>query len=431
MKPKFLLLMLATLSLATQAISQQRDLQYWRPYDQRGINVFETSKTDTIVFTDQKVRVGGNFTQQFQGLRHSTKAEANFVNDVNLNELKKIGNGFNLATANLLIDAQLEDGIRVHLSTYLSSRHHQETWVKGGYIQFDKLKFLKSPMIDRIMEDVTLRIGHMEINYGDAHFRRSDNGNALYNPFVENLIMDAFTTEIGGEVYYQKKGFLVMGSITGGEIKGDVTQPEKRSPAYIGKVGYDKQINSDVRVRLTGSVYGKEKSVSNTLYSGDRTGSRYYFVMENVNASLTSQFTSGRFSPGYSDKVMAFVVNPFVKINGLELFGNLEWASGRAGIESVNRNTNQYSAEAIYRFPANSERFFIGGRYNIVESTLPGVAKTNININRTQASGGWFVTRNILAKVEYVNQKYRGFASTDIRHGGEFHGVMFEAVLGF
>jgi hypothetical protein len=431
MKPKFLLLMLATLSLATQAMSQQRDLQYWRPYDQRGINVFETSKTDTIAFTDQKVRVGGNFTQQFQGLRHSTKAEANFVNDVNLNELKKIGNGFNLATANLLIDAQLEDGIRVHLSTYLSSRHHQETWVKGGYIQFDKLKFLKSPMIDRIMEDVTLRIGHMEINYGDAHFRRSDNGNALYNPFVENLIMDAFTTEIGGEVYYQKKGFLVMGSITGGEIKGDVTQPEKRSPAYIGKVGYDKQINSDVRVRLTGSVYGKEKSVSNTLYSGDRTGSRYYFVMENVNASLTSQFTSGRFSPGYSDKVMAFVVNPFVKINGLELFGNLEWASGRAGVESVNRNTNQYSAEAIYRFPANSERFFIGGRYNIVESTLPGVAKTNININRTQASGGWFVTRNILAKVEYVNQKYRGFASTDIRHGGEFHGVMFEAVLGF
>jgi hypothetical protein len=153
--------------------------------------------------------------------------------------------------------------------------------------------------------------------------------------------------------------------------------------------------------------------------------------MENVNASLTSQFTSGRFSPGYADKVMAFVVNPFVKINGLELFGNLEWASGRAGVESVNRNTNQYSAEAIYRFPANSERFFIGGRYNIVESTLLGVAKTNININRTQASGGWFVTRNILAKVEYVNQKYRGFASTDIRHGGEFHGVMFEAVLGF
>ena len=51
------------------------------------------------------------------------------------------------------------------------------------------------------MQIVTVRVGHFEINYGDAHFRRSDNGNAIYNPFVGNYIMDAFTTEIGGEVY--------------------------------------------------------------------------------------------------------------------------------------------------------------------------------------------------------------------------------------
>jgi hypothetical protein len=421
----------AALSIGGAAMGQQRDLQYWRPYDQRGLNVFETSKQDTVGFTDQKVRVGGHFTQQFQGLRHSTQAEPNIdKNGVNLNELKRIGNGFNLATANLIIDAQLEDGIRVHLSTYLSSRHHQETWVKGGYIQFDKLAFLKNAMVDKIMEDVTIRIGHMEINYGDAHFRRSDNGNAVYNPFVENLILDAFTTEIGGEVYYQRNGFLAMGSITGGEIKGDITQPEKRSPAYIGKIGYDKQLKENLRVRLTGSVYGKEKSVSNTLYNGDRTGSRYYSVMDNVNSTLTAQFTSGRFSPGYGDKVMAFVVNPFVKVGGLELFGNLELASGRGHGEAVNRETRQYSAEAIYRFPANTERFFIGGRYNTVESTLKGETLP-ININRVQASGGWFVTKNIMAKVEYVDQKYKGFQSTDIRHGGQFNGIMFEAVLGF
>ena len=52
-----------------------------------------------------------------------------------------------------------------------------------------------------LFEIATVRVGHIEINYGDAHFRRSDNGNAIYNPFVGNYIMDAFTTEIGGEVY--------------------------------------------------------------------------------------------------------------------------------------------------------------------------------------------------------------------------------------
>ena len=56
-----------------------------------------------------------------------------------------------------------------------------------------------------LMQIATLRVGHLEINYGDAHFRRSDNGNALYNPFVGNYIMDAFTTEIGGEVYLKAK----------------------------------------------------------------------------------------------------------------------------------------------------------------------------------------------------------------------------------
>ncbi len=48
----------------------------------------------------------------------------------------------------------------------------------------------------------------MEINYGDAHFRRSDGGNTFWNPFLENNIMDAFTTEIGAELYWRKKESL-------------------------------------------------------------------------------------------------------------------------------------------------------------------------------------------------------------------------------
>ena len=65
----------------------------------------------------------------------------------------------------------------------------------------------------------------MEINYGDAHFRRSDNGNAIYNPFVGNYIMDAFTTEVGGEVYLKTSNVIAMGAITGGEIRGTVPTP--------------------------------------------------------------------------------------------------------------------------------------------------------------------------------------------------------------
>ncbi|MCH5690130.1 hypothetical protein LWM68_41425 [Niabella sp. W65] len=94
------------------------------------------------------------------------------------------------------MDIQLYDGIKLNLTTYLASRHHNEAWVKGGYIQFDKLPF-KGKAWDELMKYATVKMGHMEINYGDQHFRRSDGGNTIHNPFIENYIMDAFATEIG------------------------------------------------------------------------------------------------------------------------------------------------------------------------------------------------------------------------------------------
>jgi hypothetical protein len=97
------------------------------------------------------------------------------------------------------------------------------------------------------MEYVTLRLGHFEINYGDAHFRRTDNGNALYNPFVGNYILDAFTTEIGGEVYVRSNGLMAMVGVTGGEIRGQVLRPDDRAPAYLGKLGFDRRSTGPAR----------------------------------------------------------------------------------------------------------------------------------------------------------------------------------------
>ncbi len=108
-------------------------------------------------------------------------------------------NGFNLAQANLNFDIQIQDGIRVFLENYMSSRHHNEFWVKGGYIQIDKLPMFGNP--EWFTKYLRVKIGHFQPNFGDFQYRRSDGGNTIFNPFAENLILDAFTTEIGGEVY--------------------------------------------------------------------------------------------------------------------------------------------------------------------------------------------------------------------------------------
>src|SRR4051812_45007046 len=192
---------------------------YFRPYDKSGINVFETSKApDSIAYDGLRVKFGAGFTQGFQSLKHENTTA---VNSDGVNKLYAITPGFNTSMANLFMDVQLADGIRLNLTTYLSTRHHNEAWVKGGYIQLDKLPF-KGAFWDDLMKYTTIKIGHMEINYGDAHFRRSDAGQTIYNPFIENYILDEFATEIGGEVYLQRNGLFGMVGVSNGMIKGNV-----------------------------------------------------------------------------------------------------------------------------------------------------------------------------------------------------------------
>ncbi len=408
------------------------EIQYLRPQDKRGINMFETPKVAGVEYTGFKLQWGAAFTQQFQGLTHSNDADSvatSGTNLVNRNRLKEIGKGFNNATANMYLHAQLAPGIRVQLTSYLSARHHNETWVKDGFLQVDESP-IDVPLLNSIMEFTTLKIGHFEINYGDFHFRRSDNGQALYNPFVGNALMDAFSTEIGTEAIFQRNGFLGVVAMTNGESRGNITRPDDRSPAVMAKIGFDRQLNDDLRVRLTGSYRTQKSAISNVLYRGDRAGSRYYFVLENDAASESANFTSGRIDPGFRDNSTSYVINPFVKFNGFEFFGLYESAKGSASdAETTDRTVKQYMAEGLYRFGAG-EKFYLGGRWNAVNGTLAAGAP-EITVTRYNLGGGWFITPSLLLKAEFVNQVYNDFARTDIRSNGKFSGFMIEAVTAF
>ncbi|HMH21094.1 MAG TPA: hypothetical protein VK563_04935 [Puia sp.] len=432
-------------------MAQHQQMQYFRPNDQNGLNVFETTKNDTTSFHKMKVKVGGNFELAFQALRDENTATPLTMTGVtgNVNSLTPLTNGFNLEMANLNIDAQLSDGVRMSLTSYLASRHHEDTWVKGGYIQFDKLLFLHSRLIDNIMKSVTIKMGQFDVDYGDQHYRRSDGGNTIYNPFVENYIMDEFATELGGEVFYHHpSGLFVMGGVTNGELNPTAVaatkidsatgQMNRYMAAFHGKLGYDKQITKDLRFRLTASAYTVHSANSNTLFGGDRTGSHYFYVMENPNVAKATVLSnavdyspfSGRFNPGFSEAVTTFMINPFLKYRGLEFFGTYENARGRTITENGTRQATQYAADLVYRFPEHSQNFWIGVRYNTVTAALQAGSK-DITINREVASAGWFLTRNIMMKIEYVNQEYLHYPSDNILNGGRFKGTMIEAAIGF
>lgn len=395
-----ILMLMFTLSASAQSVAPE----LMRPVGVDGLTVFETVGTPDGTFDGVKLYWGADFTQQFQALNHS--------NDGN-DPLLEIGNGFNLATANLNMTAVLADGIAVNLVTYLSSQHHREAWVKGGYLQVDSVPI---EALKPLFEVVSMRVGHMELNYGDAHFRRTDNGAAFNNPFVGNLIMDSFATEIGAEVYATFGNMMVMAGMTGGEIKGRVDRPDDRAPTFLTKLVVDKTFGS-LRGRLAGSMYTTSKSVGNTLFSGDRAGSRFYDVL--VEGSGDS-FRNGRYSPGYRSGVTAFQVNPFVQVGAFQVHGILEFASGN----SISRDTGepvdgdkatQRAVDVLYTFGD----FYVGGRYNTVDHG-------DVSITRTQAALGWFLTDNVLTKVNYVNQDYDGAFDN-----GSFNGFTVEGVISF
>ena len=387
-----------------------RDLQNYRTPGQEGLNVFEAPMEEGTEFEGLFIRPGGDFAIQFQGIEQSNDAD----------NLVELAPNMTLPSANLNLDVQFAEGVRMHLRTYLSSKHHNEAWVKGGYLQVDNLDFVSEGFLSGIMDYTRFRFGMDEFNYGDTHFRRSDNAAAIYNPFVENYIMDSFTTEPFAEVTVMNKGFLGVAGISNGRLNQTPTSGDN-GVALFGKLGYDSQVNDALRVRLTGSAYHSTgEGTRDYLYNGDRAGSRFHDLLFTEEGGSDA---SPRFNPGFPNQT-AYQVNPFVKYNGLEFFGVAELA--QCGETSA--HYSQLGGELLYRF-GNREQFYLGGRYNVVDGENgEGLAQ---NVKRVDVGGGWFLTPNVLAKVEYVTSNYDGAGFTGQYAGAEYNGIVFESVISF
>jgi hypothetical protein len=367
---------------------------------------FEKEQIDDQEFTNLKVKVGADFALQLQALDHEAPAE--------LIDLK---NNFNLPTANLNITADLAPGIQLYINNYMSSRHHNEAWVEGGYLTIDKMPFL--PAADNVMQYLTIKAGVMMPNYGDAHFYRSNNAGVINNPFVGNWIMDAYTTNPGLEVMYRNNGFLALLGTNNGRMNYSRGNDLGEDLVFNWKLAYGTDVTEDLKLRasLSGYHVGEGHSGS-TLWDGDRAGARYYNVMQTAEAE-GDNFRSGRWSPGANQTEMnSYMANIFAQFHGLEVFGIYETMKGvRSGND---QNFTQTALQAIYRLGS----FYVGTRLNKVDNN------DGSTVSRTNLGGGWYMTDNVIVKLDHVTQKYDGPAHGSI-DGGKFNGMVLEAAISF
>jgi hypothetical protein len=294
------------------------------------------------------------------------------------------------------------------------------------------------------MDYLTAKVGVMELNYGDEHFRRTDNGRATTNAFVGNYIMDAFTTAPAAEFMFRNpQGLLLMAGITTGSVSQSLTSFRNgvyteynaaRELGFYWKAGYDKKFSDDVMARLMVSGYHMpKKNHNNTLYGGDRTGSRYYLVMNRVTNNATdvdikSNHLSGTFHPGTTNKDNSYMVNLFARLKMLELFTTYENASGVYATGNKFK-FNQFAVEGLLRF-GGQDQFYAGARYNVVKGNTNTATARDQKVNRYQLAAGWYLLPSTVLKVEYVDQNYVDFIQQFGEDAG-FDGIMVEAAISF
>lgn len=371
-------------------------------------HVFETPK-DTSTFNEVELDWGVNLTFNYQGL------DQNHGEDIKA--------GLSLPTADLELNAKVMSGFNVKLETMLSSHNHHETFVKGGYATMDNLDFVSPGFAKGFMDNATIKVGVNDINYGDAHFRRTDNADVMSNPFISNMGVEGYMQAGFLELLYRlpAQNMFVLGGISNGEVNPDDVSDGEGKDAYsfYAKTGWDSQISDETRVRLTQSVFFVEDTSKNRLYMGDKAGTVASKIFGSDNFGSTWNALSG-----YKD-LTAGMTNLFIKHNNTEFFGLVEYADG-ANQTDEDFEMLHYSAEIVQRF--GKDRYFAAARYENATVERFGDSSDD-ELTQYQVGLGWFLSKNAIVKAEYISQERENIASygKDIKYDG----FMISAGLSF
>ena len=380
----------------------------------------------------------------YMGLHSAGRFQYLEQQDVNINgnEGTDLEPSFQTAWGNLSFMAEVNGGdLVVFADLYLSSRPHPSTtYGNEGYMLFRRIpgeSGVADWLNDTVFKHVNVKAGHFEIDYGDAHYRRSDNAWVSRNLLVGNYLVDPDVEEIGIEVF-SKPHWPVkwLAGVTSGTTTENVN-PGRGLASVHGKVWIDPTDD----LRISASAYYVDHSdnppsgpgsTSGRLFSSRRSGGPYAGVWGGGNSP-------GELTIGADELVTAFQGDITYTPGPWEFYGNVGW------VEDANPNgslagkpTERWfygAAEGAYFF---NPRTYVAGRYSFARaSDVKGEASDGM-IHRGQIGGGYWLTRNTLVKAEYVHQFAQGFDPDDGLVGGvdiaddpSFNGILLEVSFKF
>lgn len=342
------------------------------------------------------------------------------------NTLPEVPAGFQSAVGNVFVNSRITSGIDVYFELYLSSKHH-EGYVMDhqGFIYLSKLPDNLNVLgLNSLFKYIDLKAGAFDIDYGNWHSIRSDNGRVQRNPFIGNYIVDANTEEPGIEVIAHTGPFEEVLGVSNGTTTGDFKP--NRGTAVHGKLRLRLQDRLDVaasvyRVNHSGNPTGYPNNGSySSLYDGIRGGSRYSGV-------LGGGAEVGQITPGNGQDVFAWQVDGSYLMRPLRFFGMIgvadDFDSNGSAAGTPADNWSYFGGETEWYF---TPQVYLGGRYSEADARQLNGVDSNAKSYRIQLGGGYWLLDSILIKLEYVNQHYKNFMDNQ-----QFSGVLTEFSVKF
>jgi len=332
-------------------------------------------------------------------------------------DMGKLSAGMQTAYGDLGFLGQLgkKQEIEVYFDLYLASRNHpSQTYGNQGYLlvkdvpeNLQSLSFLR-PMF----RHVDLKAGAFLVDFGDQQDWRSNNAKVQKNPLVGNFVVDPNFVSVGVQAMSKPGRFGWVGAITNGTNTEDFTTG--RGYAFNGKI-YAYAIKP---LRLSGSFYrvNHEESVTSraTLFSGNRSGERYGAVLGGGQAPGDVLPNTGKDLTAYQGDVTFDDAKVPVKLYAHYGTTRDTDVNGPAPGTPEER-WSYYAAQAMYKFNAAT---YAVARYSAANADQISGVTSNGRVSRIQVGGGLWITRNMLAKIEYVTQKYSRFGAGVVLNNG-------------
>jgi len=327
--------------------------------------------------------------------------------------------------------------IEMYFDLYLASRNHpSQTYGDQGYLIVRGIpENLGQPqLLKMIFDKVDFKAGAFLVDFGDQEQHRSNNAIVQKNPLVGNYVIDPNFVSVGVQLMSKpgRYGWLVAatnGTNTEDFQRGRGNALNAKIYAYPIKPLRTSLSFYTVNHAETPAAGGSRA----TLFSGNRSGERYGAVLGGGQAP-------GGVLPGAGKDLRAGQVDAtWDGASPIKLYGHYgitrDKDTNGSAPGTPQESWRYYAGDVVYKF---TPTVYAAVRYSAADAMKLNDIKSSGKVDRIQFGGGLWLTKNLLAKVEYVTQKYHGFRTGDIVNNGiqawrdpSFKGVVSEVSFAF